>query len=137
MGEYLTTIMRWVHISSVVTLIGGIVYARFVMIPSAVSLAPDARTALDENAARRFRPAVYAAMAGLVLSGVFNYLSKPGHSVRYSALFGVKMLLALHVFSVAILVSVPKNPRRARQLLGAAISGLAIILIAAYLKGIA
>jgi hypothetical protein len=62
---------------------------------------------------------------------------KPGHSVRYSALFGVKMLLALHVFSVAILVAAPKNPRRARQLLGAAISGLAIILIAAYLKGIA
>jgi hypothetical protein len=48
--------------------------------------------------------------------------------------FGVKMLLALHVFSVAILVTAPKNPRRARQLLGAAISGLAIILISAYLN---
>jgi hypothetical protein len=46
------------------------------------------------------------------------------------------MLLALHVFSVAILVSAPKNPRRARQLFGAAISGLAIILIAAYLNRI-
>jgi cytochrome bd-type quinol oxidase subunit 2 len=107
------------------------------MIPAARSLSPDARTALDENAARRFRPAAFAAMAGLVLSGIFNYLLKPGHSVRYSALFGVKMLLALHVFSVAILVAAPRNPRRARQLLGAAISGLAIILIAAYLKGIA
>ena len=137
MGEILTAIMRWVHISSAVTLVGGIVYARFVMIPSAASLSPDARTALDENAAVRFRPAVFAAMAGLVLSGIFNYLSKPGHSVRYSSLFGVKMLLALHVFSVAILVAAPNNPRRARQLFGAAISGLAIILISAYLKGIA
>ena len=137
MGEILTAIMRWVHISSVVTLIGGIVYARFVMIPAAASLAPDARTALVESAAAHFRPAVFAAMAGLVLSGIYNYLLKPGHSVRYSALFGVKMLLALHVFSVAILVAAPKNPRRARQLFGAAISGLAIVLIAAYLKGIA
>ncbi len=137
MGETLTVIMRWVHISSVVTLVGGIVYARFVMIPSAASLSPDARTALEEIAARRFRPAVFAAMAGLVLSGIFNYLSKPGHSVRYSSLFGVKMLLALHVFSVAILVTAPNNPRRSRQLFGAAISGLAIILISAYLKGIA
>jgi uncharacterized membrane protein len=137
MGEFLTAIMRWVHISSVVTLIGGILYARFVMFPSARSLSADDRTALDEDAARRFRPAVYAAIAGLVLSGIFNYLAKPGHSFRYSALFGLKMLLALHVFSAAILVSVPRNPRRARQLLGAAISGLAIILIAAYLKGIA
>jgi hypothetical protein len=55
----------------------------------------------------------------------------------YHALFGVKMLLVLHVFSVAILVAAPKNPRRARQLFGAAMSGLAIVLIAAYLKGIA
>ena len=42
-------------------------------------------------------------MAGLVLSGVYNYLSKPGHSVWYHALFGIKILLVLHVFSVAIL----------------------------------
>ena len=114
-------------------LVGGIVYARFVMIPSARSLAPDARTALDENAARRFRPMAFAAVACLVLSGIFNYFVKTGHSVRYSALFGLKMLLALHVFSIAILVAAPRNPRRPRQLLGAAISGLAIILIAAYL----
>jgi uncharacterized membrane protein len=137
MGEILTAIMRWVHLSSVVTLIGGIVYARWVMIPAARSLSPDARTALDESAAQRFRPAVFAAIAGLVISGIFNYLSKPGHSVLYHALFGIKMLLALHVFSMAILVTAPQNPRRARQLSGAAISGLAILLIAAYLKGIA
>src|SRR5664280_3622078 len=102
MGEILTAIMRWVHLSSVVTRIGGIVYARLVMIPAARSLSPDARTALDESAAKHFRPAVFAAMAGLVISGIFNYVSKPGHSVRYHALFGIKMLLALHVFSMAI-----------------------------------
>ena len=83
MGEILTALMRWVHISSVVTLIGGIMYARFVMIPSAGSLSPDARTALDEGAAAHFRPVVFAAMTGLVISGLFNYLSKPGHSVLY------------------------------------------------------
>jgi uncharacterized membrane protein len=137
MGETLTAIMRWLHISSSVTLIGGIVYARFVMIPAAGSLSPDARTALGESAAAHFRPVVFAAMAGLVLSGIFSFLSKPGHSVWYATLFGVKIVLALHVFSVAILATAPKNPRRARQLFGAAISGLAIVLIAAYLKGIA
>ncbi len=137
MGEILTALMRWVHISSVVTLIGGIVYARFVMIPSAGSLSPDARSAFDESAAAHFRPLVFAAMAGLVISGLFNYLSKPGHSMLYSSLFGVKILLVLHVFSVAILATAPKNPRRARQLFGAAVSGLTIVLISAYLKGIA
>jgi len=137
MGEILTALMRWVHISSVVTLIGGIVYARFVAIPSAASLSPDARAGFDEGAAAHFRPLVFAAMTGLVISGLFNYLSKPGHSVLYSSLFGVKILLVLHVFSVAILATAPRNPRRARQLFGAAVSGLAIVLISAYLKGIA
>ena len=129
--------MRWVHIASAVTLIGGILYARFVMFPVAAKLSPEARTALDESTASHFRPLVFAAMAGLLLSGIYNYLLKPGHSVRYHGAFGLKMLLALHVFSVAILVTAPNNPRRARQLFGAAISGLAIVLIGAYLKGIA
>jgi uncharacterized membrane protein len=137
MVEILTAVMRWVHISSVVTLVGGILYARFVMFPVAAKLTPDDRTALDESTATHFRPLVFAAMAGLVLSGIYNYLLKPGHSVLYSSLFGVKMLLALHVFSVAILVTAPKNPRRSRQLFGAAVSGLTIVLIGAYLKGIA
>ena len=85
MGEILTALMRWVHISSAVTLIGGIVYARFVMIPAEASLSPDARTALDDSAAAHFRPVVFTAMAGLVLSGLYNYLSKPGHSAWYHA----------------------------------------------------
>jgi uncharacterized membrane protein len=136
MGEILTALMRWVHISSAVTLIGGIVYARFVMIPAEASLSPDARTALDDSAAAHFRPVVFAAMAGLVLSGLYNYLSKPGHSVWYHALFGVKILLVLHVFSVAILAAAPKSSTGA-AVVGAAVSGLTIVLISAYLKGIA
>jgi hypothetical protein len=75
-------------------------------------------------------------MAGLVLSGLVNFLAKPGHSSTYLILFGVKILLALHVFAVAILIAAPKNPRRARQMFGVAVSGLAIILLSAYLKGI-
>jgi uncharacterized membrane protein len=136
MGEILTALMRWVHLSSAVTLIGGVFYARFVMIPAGHALSADGRKTLDDAASARFRPVVYSAIAGLVLSGIFNYLSKPGHSVLFHMLFGIKMLLALHVFSVAILVTAPNNPRRARQLFGAAISGLTIILIASYLKGI-
>lgn len=136
MGDILTALMRWVHISSVVTLIGGIFYSRFVMTPAGGSLSPDARSALDASAAARFRPITFAALAGLVLSGLFNFLAKPGHSSTYHILFGVKILLALHVFAVAILIAAPENPRRARQMFGAALSGLAIIMLSAYLKGI-
>ena len=34
--------------------------------------------------ALHFRPMVYAAMAGLVISGIYNILTNPGHSVMVS-----------------------------------------------------
>lgn len=136
MGDILTVLMRWIHISSAVTLIGGVFYARFMMFPAASGLAPEARTALEEAAAHRFRPVLFAAITGLILGGVYSYLLKPGHSALYHALFGVKILLALHVFSAVILATAPRNSRRARQLFGAAISGLTIVLISAYLRAI-
>jgi uncharacterized membrane protein len=129
--------MRWIHISSVVTLVGGIMYARFIMIPASQELSADAQAAVGNAAAFRFRPVVFTVIAALLLSGVYNFLLKPGHSPFYQMLFGIKMLLVLHVWSVAILVTAPNNDRRARQLFGAAVSGLAIVLISAYLKGIA
>ena len=137
MGDILMPLMRWLHLSSAVVLIGGILYARFVIAPSERCLTADARTALDECAARNFRPVVFIAIICSVLSGLVNYLAKPGHSMLFHMLFGLKILLALHVFSVSILIAQPGNKRRNRQMIGAAISGLAIIAIAGYLKGIA
>ncbi|MBS1855547.1 MAG: hypothetical protein JST11_09300 [Acidobacteria bacterium] len=137
MGDILIPLMRWIHLCSVATLVGGILYARFVIAPSEGFLPPEARTTLDERAAAHFRPIVFTAMICLVLSGIFNYMTKPGHSVIYHALFGVKMLLVLHIFSVAILIAHPGNKRRNRQMLGAAISALIVILISNVLKGIA
>ena len=137
MVDAVTALARWLHLSSVVTLLGGILYARFVMNPASSTLAPDARAALDNQAAKRFRALVFAAMTLLVLSGTYNFLYKNPQMSLYHALFGVKILLVLHVFAVAILASSPNNPRRARQMFGAAISGIVIVLISAYLKGIA
>ena len=137
MGEILTTVMRWLHITSMLSLLGGILYARFVMMPSASALTAEARSILDEGTSRHFRGVVFAAIGGLVLSGLYNYMLKPGHSPTYHMLFGIKILLVLHVLSVAIIATAPNNPRRARQLFGAAISGLVVVAISAYLKGIA
>jgi len=136
MGDILIPLMRWLHLSSVVALAGGILYARFVIAPSESFLDSGARTTLDERAAAHFRPIVFAAIICLVVSGLFNYMIKPGHSPLFHALFGTKILLALHVFSVAILIAQPGNKRRNRQMFGAAVSSLTIILIASYLKGI-
>ena len=136
MPEILTVIMRWIHISSMATLVGGMVYGRLVVAPSIAELSPDAREALAGQAANRYRPLVWAAMIGLVLSGVYRLLSTPGHRPFYQMLFGIKMLLVLHVFAVAILIVKPVNPRRTRMMTGVMISGLTIILISAWLSRI-
>jgi putative copper export protein len=136
MGEMLGVIMQWVHFSSLATLIGGILYGRLVMLPASAPLAPDARQALADRAAVAFRPFVLAAICGLVVSGVYNILTHPGHTTKYHILLGVKLLLALHVFTVALLVTRSSNPHRARMMTGVAISGLAIIAIAVYLAHI-
>ena len=117
-------------------LIGGIIYARLVMMRALATLAPEASAAAEAKSAAAYRPMVLAAAGGLIVSGTYNLLANPGHTPRYHMLFGVKILLALHVFAVAFLITRPVNPRRGRMMTGTMISGLIILAISAYLKRI-
>ena len=136
MGDALFVIMRWLHFSSMATLIGGLLYGRFVMTPAVGSLAPDTGEALAGKAAGAYRPMVLAAICGLIISGTYNILTNPGHSVTYHILLGIKLMLVLHVFAVSFLITAPKNPRRARMMTGTIVSGLIILAISAYLRRI-
>jgi hypothetical protein len=136
MADALFVLMRWLHFASMATLVGGIVYARLVMTSSLGALAPDAREAFGERTAAHYRPLVIAAMLGLILSGTYNLLTNPGHTPKYHMIFGIKILLVLHVFAVALLITQPKNPKRARMMTGTLISGLIILAISAYLRRI-
>jgi len=136
MNDVLFVLMRWMHISSVATLIGGLIFGRFVMTQAAGELSPETRDSLLDRAAALYQPLVFAAMAALLISGSYNILTNTGHRPLYHILLGVKLLLVMHVFSVAILIGRPHNPRRPRLMAGAAISGLAIIGISAYLRHI-
>ena len=118
------------------TLVGGILYARLVAAPGLATLQPDSAKELGNKAAAAYRPLVLAAMIGLIMSGIYRLLSTPGHTERYQILFGIKMLLVLHVFAVALLVVKPDNPRRNRMMTGMLISGLVIIGISAWLSRI-
>jgi hypothetical protein len=79
---------------------------------------------------------LWIAIAALTLSGVYNVLTMQGHTSRYYLLLGIKLLLVAHVFAAGILAVRPGNPRRARQMTGACISGFLIILLSAYLRRI-
>ena len=136
MADVLYEVMRWLHLASMATLIGGMLFARLVMARALEGVAPDARDSLVERAAALYRPFVYSAIGGLVISGTYNLLTNPGHRPIYHMLLGIKLLLALHVFAVAILIVQPKNPRRVRMMTGLVISGLVIIAISAWLRHI-
>ena len=136
MGDFLIILMRWLHIFSMMALIGGFYYWRFVLVPALESIAPAVRDQISAAAASRFKPIVMTSVAGLVISGTYNLLTNPGHTPRYHMMFGIKILLALHVFAVAFLITKPVNPRRSRMLTGAILSGLIILVISAYLRRI-
>jgi hypothetical protein len=108
--------MRWLHVASVVVLLGGVFYARVVM----------------GDMAKEFRPVVYAAIGGILLSGLYNFLSKTSFPPHYHAWFGIKVLLALHVFAATILYREGKR----RSLTGVIVSGALILSISAYLRWI-
>lgn len=131
MPDVIAIPLRWLHIASMTTLLGGIIFWRLVLARAGVE---DSRGALVEKLAAAFRPLVFLSIGGLLFSGIVNYISVPGHSKLYHAVFGVKMLLALHVFAVAILMVQPENPRRTRLATGTMISGLIILLISAWLR---
>jgi putative copper export protein len=136
MLEVLGLLMQWLHISSAAVLVGGLMYARLAMTPASEALAPEGRDALGERAAAAFQPLALAAMTGLIVSGLYNVISTPGHSMRYRAWLAVKLLLAAHMFAAAILIGRPNRQRRPRLMMSACVSGLIVILIAAYLKRI-
>jgi len=136
MTDALSTIMRWLHIASITILIGGMLFGGMNLQARAGMLTPELEQAVSERIAARFRIRVYLTIAALIISGTYNLLITPGHSTRYLILFGVKLLLVLHVFAVAILAVRPNVVRRARMMYGAGISGLIVILISAYLRRI-
>jgi uncharacterized membrane protein len=134
MFEALGILMRWLHIASVATLVGGMLYGWLVLVPATGVLAAEARKALVDKTAALYRPLVFGAIAALLVSGGYNLATNPGHNARYYILLTIKLMLVAHVFAVGI-VLVTKNPEhRGRLFAGAGVSGLLIILISAYLR---
>src|SRR5579862_6714563 len=132
----LAILMRFLHTISAITLLGGVLAWRFGAIPSHEPLAAETRTKVSDAMASAWRPFVWLATGGLLLSGIYNFLHKTGLTPVYHAIFGVKVLLALHVFAAAILAARPDNPRRSRQLTGAVVSGIIIVILSAILRGL-
>jgi uncharacterized membrane protein len=128
--------MRWIHIVSVVTLIGGFIYARFVLAPALASAGPAERNSVNAAVQAAFRPLLFTVIATVLISGVYNYATKASYPPRYHMWMGIKLLLVLHIISSAILDSAraPNPAKSSRTALGIVITGLVAIAIANYLR---
>src|SRR3978361_2317590 len=107
----LNILMRFLHIISAVTLVGGVLAWRFATIPALSSLTPEGRRPVDETIASMWRRGILFSPIGLLVSGVYNFLRwrSAGLPPEYQAVIGVKFLLVLHVFAVAVLIGRPDN----------------------------
>jgi len=132
----LAVVMRWVHIASVVMLIGGFVYARFVLAPSVATLPDPEREIVRKRAMGAFRPIVYVTLLLILGSGAYNYATKATYPPHYHMWMGIKLLVVLHIVVSAISYSLlaADEVKRKRRELSIAISGLVVIAIAGYLR---
>jgi uncharacterized membrane protein len=134
MDAIVPVLMRCLHILSAITLVGGAIVWRLAVVPASQPLAPETRDKFGNAIGAAWRPLVITAVVVLLISGTYNFLRKTGLTPAYHAIFGIKVLLALHVFATAILLVRPNNRKRSRQLTGILISGVAIVVLSAVLR---
>lgn len=130
--------MRWIHVTSVVTLIGSFIFARYALAPALAQLPDAERNTMARRVVGNFRPLLYTVLVTVLGSGLYNYLTKPSYPPHYHMIIGIKFLFVLHIFAVAVLYSNPDvdEAKRNRWLTGMVVSGLIIFAISAYLRWI-
>ncbi|MFZ4732271.1 MAG: hypothetical protein ACOYK7_06990 [Pirellulales bacterium] len=105
-------VFRWLHILAAIVAMGGLVFARFALLPALESEDDQTRGRIHEAIRRRWLKWVIGAITVLLVSGLVNFLVFTGDAIewengewlkrsRYHALFGIKFLLAMVVFFFA------------------------------------
>jgi uncharacterized membrane protein len=99
--------MRWIHILSAIVALGGSIFIRFVLMPSAQQVLDDKNYAeLRTAITRRWMKFVHTCILLFLVSGFYNFIliQAPLHKGQsiYHMLFGIKFLLALVVFALGI-----------------------------------
>ena len=140
----LHTLARFIHISSVILLLGGIVYARQVLVPVLNVLPEDKRMQAAAGSQLRYRTTLFSLLALIVISGLYNFLtySGPMHSQAYQIWFGIKMLLVAHILATGILWAlspygdVEIAGKSKHRLISLGVAGFIVVLISAYLRSL-
>jgi hypothetical protein len=144
---WLSVIMRWLHVASAVVALGGTVLMRFVLLPALERL-PNGDEVLTALRAP-FKRLIHMGLGLLIFTGFFNYLVIAIPAVRaareagptplegYHGPMGIKILLSLVLFVIAILLLKPVpalHENRKTWLSVNVVLGVIILAIGAYLR---
>jgi uncharacterized membrane protein len=104
MGEinYLSVAVRWIHISSVIVLVGGAFFLRYVVMPAAADLPEEAHNSLRKWVTNKWKMFVHPLVALIVISGIYNLVVRVTTvEPVWHAIFTLKLVFALYVLFVA------------------------------------
>ncbi len=109
--------IQWLHVGSVVLMIGGFFFFRVVLIPIANRL-PDPNT-LILSALKRFSGIVWSALLTVLISGVYNVItffttartSDTEAAISdyslYILVLGIKFFIVFLIYSLAVILTFP------------------------------
>jgi len=144
--QFLDGVMHWLHVLAAVLAVGGVFFLRFVLCPALKKLPPEhegAKTHVLQSVSRVFKMVVHTSIAVLLLTGLhrfFKILPLIKGWSQYHMLVGIKILLALVLFFIAIMLTLPgQQPNyfqrnRDKWLLFNFVLGALIILLSSTLR---
>ncbi len=140
--------MQWLHVGSVVLVIGGFFFFRAILIPIANR---HTRPAVFIAAAlRRFRGVVWGTLLAILISGLYNFITflraaragiaEVSNYSLYIFVLGIKLFIVFFIFTIAIVLTFPypvfgvfqKKPSPWLNI--AVILGLIVIFFSAFLR---
>lgn len=108
------TFMQWLHVGSVVTAIGGIVFILLALLPAAGALDPQNQAKLMGEVMSRFRVIVWLAILGISISGIYMAFTQTPlkalrelWTTRYGKFLLVKIILGVIVAKVSLALTLP------------------------------
>ena len=130
MIDSIAYLVRFLHIGSAVSLLGGIFYAW--------NLTKAGK--LPGSPADGFQPSMLISVGLLLASGLYQLMNRMSGGVPkfYHMIFGIKFLLFLHIAAGSIILVKPQTTpeKRARLLTGLVYSGLGVLLLGTALRSL-
>ncbi len=120
LNAILASTVRWLHLVSVVILLGAYFYVW------------STRTVFPAS----FRNTLWLAMGTIFASGLYAFLTKSPYPKGYHMWFGIKFLMVLHIFTVTVLssTSAPDAAKFQKRAFTAVITGFLIVAVANYMR---